>query len=72
MTCPHCESTAITKRPDRTARGDRRFRCHACQRAFNERTGTPFNLRPYPTDVVCLVIFWRFRYQLSLRDLARK
>ena len=24
----------------------------------------------YPTDVVCLVVFWRFRYQLSLWDLA--
>jgi len=24
----------------------------------------------YPTDVVCLVILWRLRYKLSLRDLA--
>ncbi len=24
----------------------------------------------YPTDAVCLAVFWRFRYKLSLRDLA--
>jgi putative transposase len=70
MTCPHWESTATTERPERTALGYRRFRCRACSRGFNERTGTLFNYLEYPTDVVCLVVFWRFRYKLSLRDLA--
>src|SRR5262245_52416525 len=70
MTCPHCESTVITERPDCTALGYRRFRCRACKREVNERTGTPFNRLQYPTDVVCLVVLWRFRYKLSLRDLA--
>ena len=70
MTCPHCKSTATTERPDHTALGYRRFRCRACRRGFNERTGTPFNFLEYPTDIVCLVGFWRFRYKLSLRDLA--
>jgi hypothetical protein len=70
MTCPHCESTATTKRPDQTELGYRRFRCRDCRRGFNERTGTPFNRLQYPTDVVCLVVLWRFRYKLSLRDLA--
>jgi putative transposase len=70
MTCPHCQSTATTERSDRTALGYRRFRCWACHRGFNERTGTPFNRRQCPTDVVCLVVLWRFRYKLSLRDLA--
>jgi putative transposase len=70
MTCPHCESTATTERPERTELGYRRFRCRACQRGFNERTGTPYNRLQYPTDVVCLVVLWRFRYTLSLRDLA--
>ena len=37
---------------------------------FNERTGTPFNFLEYPTDVVLLVVLWRLRYKLSLRDLA--
>jgi putative transposase len=70
MTCPHCESTAITQRSDRTELGYRRFRCRHCRRVFNERTETPFNCLQYPTDVVCLVVFWRLRYKLSLRDLA--
>jgi putative transposase len=70
MTCPHCESTVIAERPDCTELGYRRFRCRACKREFNERTGTPFNRPQYPTDVVRLVILWRFRYKLTLRDLA--
>jgi putative transposase len=41
-----------------------------CQRIFNERTGTAFNYLEYPTDIVLLVVLWRLRYQLSLRDLA--
>jgi hypothetical protein len=70
MTCPPCESTATTERPARTELGYRRFRCRDCRRGFNERTGTPFNRRQYPTDVLWLVVLWRFRYKLSLRDLA--
>jgi putative transposase len=70
MSCPHCGSTATTERPDRTELGYRRFRCRHCHRGFNERTGTPYNRLQFPTDVVCLVILWRFRYKLSLRDLA--
>jgi putative transposase len=70
MPCPHCQSTAMTECPDRTELGYRRFRCRNCTRVFNERTGTPFNRLQYPTDVVCLVVLWRFRYKLSLRDLA--
>lgn len=70
MRCPHCDSTATTERPDRTELGCRRFHCRACQHGFNRRTGTPFNRLHYPTDVVSLVVLWRFRYKLNLRDLA--
>jgi transposase-like protein len=42
----------------------------ACRRTFNERTGTPFNYLEAPTDVVFLVVLWRLRYKLSLRDVA--
>jgi putative transposase len=52
MSYPHCESTATAKRSDWTALGYRRFRCHACKRGPNERTGTLFNHLQYPTDVV--------------------
>jgi putative transposase len=41
-----------------------------CARKFNERTGTPFNFLEFPTDVVLLVVRWRLRYKLSLRDLG--
>jgi putative transposase len=70
MECPHCQSSAITERPERTELGYQRFRCRTCEGGFNERTGTLFNRLQYPTDVVCLVILWRIRYKLSLRDLA--
>ena len=42
-----------------------------CRHTFNERTGTPFNFLEYPTDIVLLVVLWRLRYKLSLRDLAQ-
>ncbi len=41
-----------------------------CKRTFNGRTGTSFNSLEYPTDIVLLVVLWRLRYKLSLRDLA--
>ena len=70
MRCPHCESADKRERRERTELGDQRFRCHTCKREFNERTGTHFNHLQYPTDVVCLVVPWRVRYRLSLRDLS--
>jgi putative transposase len=70
MRSPHCQSTSTTERPEQTELGYRRFRCHACQRGFNERTGTPCNRLQYPTDVICLVVLWRLRDKLSRRDLA--
>jgi putative transposase len=69
MQCPHCESADMVERPERTELGYRRFRCRTCKRECNERTGTRFNHLQYPTDVVCLVVLWRIRYKLSLRDL---
>ena len=70
MRCPACTSRATTERSDRTELGYRRFRCGDCGRGFNERSGTVFNRLQYPTDVVCLVVLWRLRYKLSLRDLV--
>ena len=70
MECPYCHSSTTSERPETTARGYCRFRCRACERGFNERTGSVFNCVQYPADVVCLVVLWRVRYKLSLRDLA--
>jgi len=70
MACPHCLATTTTELLKRTQLGYRIFRCSACWRQFNERTGTPFNYLEFPTDIVLLVVLWRLRYKLSLRDLA--
>jgi putative transposase len=70
MPCPYCATTATAEQSRRTALGYRTFRCPACRRLFNERTGTPYNHVQYPTDLVVLVVLWRLRYKLSLRDLA--
>jgi transposase-like protein len=70
MTCPHCAYSTVDEQGRKTALGYRTFLCSTCQRCFNERTGTPFNFLEFPTDVVLLVVRWRLRYKLSLRDLA--
>ena len=70
MDCVACGSSAVTKRPDRTARGYRRFRCRECGKQYNERSGSLLNETQYPSDVIALVVLWRLRYRLTLRDLA--
>src|SRR5512135_3817535 len=71
MNCRHCASTATKEQTKKTSLGYRTFRCSACKRTFNERTGTPFNFLEYPTDIVLLVVLWRLRYKLSLRESSR-
>jgi putative transposase len=70
MNCPSCSTMNTTARTKKTVMGYRTFKCRQCQRTFNERTGTPFNYLEYPTDIVLLVVFWRLRYKLRLRELA--
>src|SRR3954467_3361650 len=70
MNCPHCHSSSTTEREGRTFHGFRRFRCQNCGRRFNERTGSVLNRLQLPTDVVFLIVLWRLRMKLSLRDLA--
>jgi transposase-like protein len=69
MRCIECGSEAVTERSERTAQGCRRFRCRVCGEQFNERSGTVLNRAQYPSDVIALVVLWRLRYKLSLRDL---
>jgi transposase-like protein len=64
-----CGSAAVLKRDERTAQGYRRFRCRACGKQFNERSAGVLNRTQYPSDVIALVVLWRLRYQLALRDL---
>ncbi len=70
MRCPHDDATATVEQLRRTTLGHRTFRCPACGRMCNERTGTPSNRLPYPTALVLLVVLWRLRSTLRLRDLA--
>jgi transposase-like protein len=70
MNCPHCTSLSTKEQRKKTILGYRIFRCSACKHVFNERTSTPFNYLEYPTDIVLLVVLWRLRYKLSLRDVA--
>src|SRR3954466_10060379 len=70
MNCPHCHSSSTTEREGRTFHGFRRCRCQNCGRRFNERTGSVLNRLQLPTDVVFLIVLWRLRMKLSLRDLA--
>ncbi len=70
MACPYCQGDATQEMERATALGYRVFRSRPCRRTFNERTGTPFNHLQVPTDIALLVVLWRLRYTLSLRDLA--
>ena len=65
-----CGGSAVTERSDRTAHGYRRFRCRDCGKQFNERSAGLLDRTLYPSDVVALVVFFRLRYKLSLRDLT--
>jgi transposase-like protein len=42
----------VTERPERTAHGYRRFRCRACGKQFNERTGTALNRKRCSAAIV--------------------
>jgi putative transposase len=70
MECIGCGSRAVAERSDRTARCYRRFRCRDCRKQFNELSAGLPNRAQYPSDVIALVVFFRLRYKLSLRDLA--
>jgi len=70
MNCPHCQSENTRQYTKTTRLGYPVFKCHGCGRTFNERMGTVFNRLQFPTDIVLLVVVWRIRYKLSLRDLT--
>lgn len=69
LQCIECESASVRERRERTIHGCKRFRCRSCGKQFNERSGTRLNRVQRPSDVVALVVLWRLRFKLSLRDL---
>jgi putative transposase len=70
MRCIGCSLAAVLERSEGTAQGYRRFRCRVCHKQFNERSGAALNRAQFPSDVIALVVLWRLRYTLSLRDLS--
>src|ERR1700759_87688 len=69
MECVGCGSVAVSERSERTAQGYRPFRCRTCGKQFNEGSAGVLNRTQYPSDVIALVVLWRLRYKLALRDL---
>jgi CTP-dependent riboflavin kinase len=39
--------------------------------SINERSAGVLNRTQYPSDVIALVVLWRLRYKLALRDLLK-
>lgn len=70
MNCPRCQSANTRAYQKKTGSGYRIFRCPGCRTMINERTGTPFNDVQCPADIVMLVVLWRLRYKLSVRDVV--
>src|ERR1700727_2449461 len=70
MRCVACGSSAVSERLECTVQGYRRFRCRTCGKQFNERSAGLLNRTQYPSEIIALVVLWRLRYKLSLRDLA--
>ena len=60
MQCIGCDAADVSERRERTTRDYRRFRCRACGKQFNERSGGILNRAQYPSDVIALVIVWGF------------
>jgi transposase-like protein len=70
MNCPHCHSKHSISLNRTTDLGYQMYQCFECKRYFNERTLTPFNFLPVPTEIVFQVLLCRLRYKLSLTDVA--
>lgn len=70
MQCPYCDSTSARQRNDKTDLGYLQYYCYGCKRQYNERTGTLLNRIQYPTEVVMLVVFYYYRFKVSLDDVV--
>ena len=70
MRCVACDTAEVSERPERTARGYRRFRCRVCGKQFNESSGGILNRAQYPSDFIALVVFWRTVIKLAIAILA--
>ena len=59
VTCPHCDSVAITKQGHDSTQPERqRYQCQACQKHFDDLTGTVFAGHHQPLRVWILCLYF--------------
>ncbi len=63
MPCPHCAAIVTSELRRRTTLGYRMFRCRACRRTCNKRTGTPYKHLLVPTDIAKVARRWCYVYR---------
>jgi len=71
MNCPHCKASNNYLCKNKTHLGYKQYRCHNCNKQYNERTGTKFNFIEYPTEVVMMTIHYYYRFKVSLDDVVQ-
>src|SRR5919206_2803013 len=69
MSCPRCQSDAVTK-DGTTPLGGQRFRCSNCQRRFTRRSSSAFSRRVFADDIIALAVRWYVRYRLSYAEVS--
>lgn len=70
MKCISCNSINVLKRTAVTKQGLAQYRCRHCGKYYNERSGTTYNFTQYPVEIITLVVFFYYRYKLSLVDIT--
>ena len=70
MPCPYCQTKETKERKQKTKLGYKTFSVLVVNVNIMNETGSPYNFLEYPTEIVFLVVLWRLRYKLSLRDLS--
>ena len=70
MNCPRCDSSNILQRKAKTKRSFNQYQCRHCVKYFNECTRSIYNFTHYPSEIIRLVIFFYYRYKLSLVDVT--
>jgi putative transposase len=70
MDCPHCSSQNIRQLDKKTHLGYQKFYCRSGCKQLNERTGTKLNFLEYMTEIVMLVVYYYYRFKVSLDDVV--
>jgi transposase-like protein len=72
VTCPHCDAAGITKEGhDTTQPARQRYRCQACQKLFDDLTGTIFAGHHQPLRVWILCLYF-MGLNLSNEQIGRE